>query len=187
MKYVWLIPFVASAAFAQVMQNPSNSLFSDYKAFRVGDAVTVIVTEQTSASKDASTSTSRQSTINGSAAATLGTRTLPSAGLQLGTDNEFKGNGSASETGDVQTIISARVLKVDRYGNLEIQGSRLISINGQAQTLTLSGSVRPSDIQSDNTVYSYQIAGAKIVFTGSGSINDSQSPDWLMKFFNWLF
>ncbi len=187
MKLLIAFLLFSTAAYAQVMQNPDNSLFSDYKASKVGDAVTVIVTEQTSASKSASTSTSRQSTVSGSLMPTVGTTTLPTGGMQLGTTNQFQGNGSASEDGNVQTIISARVVNVDQYGNLDIQGSRLISINGQSQTLQLSGYVRPSDIQPDNTVYSYQIADAKIVFKGSGSIEDSQSPSLLMKIFHWLF
>jgi flagellar L-ring protein FlgH len=174
-------------ASAQVMQNPANSLFADYKASKVGDAVTVIVTEQNSASKDASTNTSRQSTINASGQGNVGSKNLPSVGLQLGTDNEFKGSGSTSETGSVQAVISARVMKVDEYGNLEISGSRFISINGQDQIIKLSGVVRPSDILPDNTVYSTQISDAKIVFDGSGSIEGAQSPGWLTKLFHWLF
>ncbi len=177
----------AGTTYGQVMQNPGNSLFSDYKASKVGDAVTVIVMEQTSATKDASTNTSRQSTIGANGSATYGAASSPSGGLSVGTDNEFKGAGSTSETGSVQTTISARVVKVDQYGNLEIQGSRLISINGQDQLLKLSGIIRPSDIQPDNSILSSQIADAKIVFKGSGSINQSQGPGWLTKLFHWLF
>jgi len=174
-------------AFGQVMQNPSNSLFADYKASKVGDAVTVIVTEQNSASKDASTNTSRQSTLSGSAQGSVGSKNLPSGSLQLGTDNEFKGSGSTSEAGSVQAVISARVIKVDEYGNLEISGSRLISVNGQDQTIKLTGIIRPSDIQPDNTISSSYISDAKIIFDGSGSIDRAQSPGWLTKLFHLLF
>jgi len=182
-----LVALLGGTARCQVAQNPVNSLFADYKASKVGDAVTVIVTEQNSASKDASTSTTKQSTISGNGAATYGTKNLPSGGLQIGTDNEFKGSGSTSESGSVQAVISARVISVDQYGNLEIEGSRLISVNGQDQTIKLSGVIRPSDIQPDNTITSSQISDAKIVFEGSGSIDRAQSPGWLTKLFHWLF
>ena len=187
MKILIGIILLSGAAFGQVMRDPNSSLFADYKASKVGDAVTVIVTEQNSASKDASTNTSRTSTITGSGQATYGTKTLPSGGLQLGTDNEFKGSGSTSEAGSVQAVVSARVLKVDEYGNLEISGSRLISVNGQDQTIKISGVIRPSDIQPDNTISSSYISNAKIVFDGSGSIDRAQSPGWLTKLFHWLF
>ena len=184
--FIALILFVGTAC-GQVMQNPSNSLFADYKASKVGDAVTVIVMEQNSASKDASTNTSRQSTISGTGSATYGTKSLPSGGVQLGTDNEFKGSGSTSETGSVQAVISARVLKVDQYGNLVIEGSRLISMNGQDQVIKLSGVVRPSTfIRTIRFIPSY-ISDAKVVFEGSGSIDRSQSPGLLSKLFHLLF
>ncbi|OYV87437.1 MAG: flagellar basal body L-ring protein [Ignavibacteriae bacterium 37-53-5] len=179
--------FIAGTSYGQVMQNTTNSLFSDYKAARVGDAVTVLVTEENSASKDASTNTTRQSTIGANGAASYGTANLPSGGVQIGTDNEFKGTGSTSEKGSVQATVSAQVVKVDQYGNLQIQGSRLISINGQDQVIKVSGIIRPSDIQPDNTIYSSQISDARIIFEGSGSINQSQSPGWLTKLFHWLF
>jgi len=187
MKTFIAIILFAEIAAAQVMRNPNNSLFADYKASKVGDAVTVIVTEQNSASKDASTNTSRQSTISGSGQANYGTRNLPSGGLQLGTDNEFRGGGSTSEAGSVQAIISARVTKVNEYGNLEIEGSRLISVNGQDQIIKLSGVIRPSDIQQDNTILSSYISNAKIIFEGSGSIDHAQNPGWITKLFHWLF
>lgn len=174
-------------ASGQVMQNPNTSLFADYKASKIGDAVTVIVEEQNSASKDASTNTSRTSTINASGAGNVGTKNLPSVGLQVGTDNEFKGSGSTSETGSMQAVISARVIKVDEYGNLQISGSRFISVNGQDQILRISGTIRPSDIQPDNTISSEYISDAKIIFEGKGSIDQSQSPGLLTKLFHWLF
>ena len=187
MKTLILTILFSGAAFGQVMQNPSSSLFADYKASRVGDAVTVIVTEQNSASKDASTNTSRTSTINASGSGNVGSRNLPSAGLQVGTDNEFKGSGSTSETGSMKAVISARVVKVDEYGNLEISGSRLISVNGQDQIIRISGTIRPSDIQPDNTISSTYISDAKIIFEGKGSIDQSQSPGLLTRLFHWLF
>ncbi len=185
---VMLAIAIAGTSYAQVMQNPTRSLFSDYKAARVGDALTVIVTEVSSASKDASTSTSRASNIGLNGSAGVGAAaTGPSGSATLGTSNDFKGSGSTSETGNVQATVSAQVVKVDQYGNLELRGSRDISINGQEQIIKISGIVRPSDILPDNTVYSSQISDAKIVFEGSGSINSVQGPSWITALFHWLF
>ncbi len=187
MKKMMLIFLMTGVSYGQVMQSPTNSLFSDYKASKVGDAVTVIVVEENSASKDASTNTSRASTIGANGSAAYGAANTPSGALTLGTNNDFKGSGSTSEKGSVQATVSAQVVKVDQYGNLEIQGSRLISVNGQDQIIKLSGIIRPSDIQPDNTISSSQISDAKIIFEGSGSIDQSQSPGWLTKLFHWLF
>lgn len=187
MRIVALALVFAGTSYAQVMRNPTQSLFSDYKASKVGDAVTVIITEQTSASKDASTNTSRASSVGLTGSATYGTANLPSGSASIGSNNSFKGSGSTSEKGSVEATVSAQVVKVDQYGNLVIKGSRMISINGQVQEIKISGIIRPSDIQPDNTIYSSQISDAKIVITGAGSVNSSQSPSWLMSIFHWLF
>jgi flagellar L-ring protein precursor FlgH len=87
----------------------------------------------------------------------------------------------------VSTKISATVDSVLANGNLVIQGSRKITINGNEQTVYIKGIVRSSDISPDNLVYSYNISEAQIVFKGDGKINDSQSPGWLTKFFHMIF
>ena len=186
-RIVALTFLLAGTSYGQAMRNPMRSLFSDYKASRVGDAVTVIVTEQSSASKDQSTNTSRASNVGLNGALSVGNATGPSGSGSLGTTNDFKGSGSTSETGSVQATVSAQVVRVDQYGNLEIKGSRDISINGQDQIIKISGVIRPSDILPDNTIYSSQISDAKIVFEVSGSVNSAQNPSWLMAFFHWLF
>nr|MBP8975776.1 flagellar basal body L-ring protein FlgH [Bacteroidota bacterium] len=83
--------------------------------------------------------------------------------------------------------LSARVDSVLPNGNLDIHGSRVILINNEKQTVTISGIVRPTDIQADNSVYSYNISDAVISFQGSGIVSRSQGPGWLTKFFHWLF
>jgi len=60
-------------------------------------------------------------------------------------------------------------------------------INGEEQTIFIKGIVRPSDISPDNSVLSYNIAEAQIIFNGKGRINNSQSPGWLTKFLHWIF
>ncbi len=186
-RIVTLALLLAGTSYGQVMRNPTRSLFSDYKAAKVGDAVTVIITEQSSASKDQSTNTSRASNVGLTGALSVGNATGPSGSGSLGTTNDFKGSGSTSEAGSVQATVSAQVVKVDQYGNLVIRGSRDISINGQDQIIKISGIIRPSDILPDNTIYSSQISDAKIVFEGSGSVNSAQNPSWLMAIFHWLF
>ena len=178
----------SSSLFAQNMrQNAFSSLFSDQKATQVGDAITVLVVESSQASNNAQTSTDRASTLGLGAKGDLGAKPLPSADLNLATTNDFKGSGSTSSQGSVNTKISATVDSVLANGNLVIEGRRKIVINGEEQTIYIKGIVRPADISSDNSVLSYNIAEAQIVFKGNGSINSAQSPGWLTKFLHWIF
>jgi flagellar L-ring protein FlgH len=179
---------VVSVACAQDMrENVGRSLFSDQKATRVGDAVTVLVVESSSASNDAQTSAERESNISFSAAGQAGTSSLPDVSLGVGSGNSFKGQGATSSRGSLRAKISARVDSVLPNGNLVINGKRTIVINGEEQVITLAGIVRPSDVQADNSVYSYNISDAQIAFEGSGIVSRAQGPGWITKLLHWLF
>lgn len=184
---LWLCVFAPVMLAQNMRQNAFSSLFSDQKASQVGDAITILVVESSQASNNAATTTDRASTLGLSGKGDLGTKPLPGADLSLGTTNDFKGSGSTSSQGSVNTKISATVDSVLANGNLVIEGSRKIVINGEEQTIYIKGIVRPADISTDNSVLSYNIADAQIVFTGNGSINSAQSPGWLTKFLHWIF
>ena len=180
--------FLAATAMSQDMrENLSRSLFSDQKANRVGDAVTILVVESSSATNNAQTNSSRESDLSLATTGNAGSKSLPSVGATLGTGNTFKGSGSTSTSGSVQAQISARVDSVLPNGNLYVNGNRTIIINGEEQTIKISGVIRPSDIQPDNSVYSYNLSDATIIFKGNGIVSRAQEPGWLTKFFHWIF
>ncbi|MCX6135303.1 MAG: flagellar basal body L-ring protein FlgH [Ignavibacteriales bacterium] len=190
MRCVVLVCAAAVGSMVQAQdlrENLSRSLFSDQKANHVGDAVTVLVVEASSASNDSKTSSSRESGISLSGSAKAGATPIPDAGFNLGSGNTFKGSGATQSQGLVRASISARVDSILSNGNMWINGSRLISINGEEQVIKISGIIRPTDVQADNSVYSSSISDAKIVFEGSGMIDRSQGPGWLTKLFHWLF
>lgn len=168
-------------------ENVGRSLFSDQKANRQGDAVTILVVEVSSASNDAKTSASRESnlSVSGSMKTSSSPGTEFSGGLGLG--NQFKGEGATASHGSVRARISARVDSVLTNGNLVVNGNRTITINGEEQIIKISGIVRPSDIQADNSVYSFNISDAVIVFEGSGIVSRAQGPGWFTKLLHWLF
>ena len=174
--------------FAQNMrQNSFSSLFSDQKASRVGDAITILVVESSQASNDAETSAGRTSNLGLNAKADVGNSAGQAGDVSLGTSNDFKGSGSTKTTGMIKTKISATVDSVLPNGNMLIEGRRKISINGEEQTVSIKGIVRSSDIMPDNSIMSYNIAEAQIAFKGDGMINRVQSPGWLTKFLHWIF
>ncbi|MEI7812258.1 MAG: flagellar basal body L-ring protein FlgH [Ignavibacteria bacterium] len=174
--------------FAQDMRmNADQSLFSDQKASRLGDAVTIIVIESSVASNNATTSSGRTSNIGLNSSGTLNVTTLPSASLNVGSSNAFTGNGATRMTGLINTKISAAVDSVLANGNLHVSGSRKIVINGEEQLIRIKGIVRNSDILADNSVLSTNISEAEINFEGTGLISDSQKPGWITKFLHWVF
>ncbi len=183
-----LILLITAYAFPQEMrQNSFQSLFSDQKANRVGDAVTILVVESSQASNNAETSTGKKSDLGFNTSGTIGSGSAPKADISIGSNNNFTGSGSTKTAGMIQTKISATIDSVLPNGNLFINGSRRISINGEEQTIHIKGVVRSSDIMADNSVLSYNISSAEIVLEGSGMIDNAQRPGWLTKFFHWIF
>lgn len=179
---------ITSFGVSQTMRNNiSVSLFSDYKAMNIGDAITIVVMESSEASNNAQTSTGRNSDIGLDFTGSAGETKLPAVSTSIGSRNQFDGSGSTKTSGLIKTKISATIDSVLANGNLLIRGSRKLVINGEEQVIRIKGIVRSSDILADNSVLSYNVSEAEIIFEGSGMIKDSQKPGWLTKLFHWLF
>lgn len=184
-----IVLFLCAALNAQdLRENTSRSLFSDFKANLVGDAVTIIVIEESQAANQAQKTAGRSSELGLSAEGVQGTsELLPSTEIGIGSKNDFNGGGTIKSTGIIKTKISALIDSVLSNGLVRIKGSRKISINGEEQLITIKGLIRTADLNSDNTIYSYNISEAEIAFEGSGMIDSNTNPGWLTKIFHWLF
>lgn len=163
------------------------SLYSDHKARRVGDIVTIIVTESTKASKSSATKTAKNSGSNGSLNDFFGLSGLP---LEMGVDSssDYSGSGSTTRSGSMEAKISALVKQILPNGSLMLEGNRQVVVNEDTQTITISGIVRPEDISSQNTVLSMYMADAKISYAGEGPI--AQKPGIITRIiqtpFHWV-
>ncbi len=171
---------------AQFNQSSSRSLFSDVRAYREGDAVTIVITEETSADNSATTAQSSKTDLSLSAGGSSGSTSVDAKG-SIGTGNEFNGRGQTTRNERFRARLSARVIGVEKNGNLKIEGKRVFQLNGENQSITLTGFVRPVDIQADNSITSSSIMDLVIVYEGDGTITKSQSPGILTKFLRWLF
>ena len=188
MRALVIILIASLQIMAQSLNKYSKySLFTDEKACKVGDVVTVLVMESSQAMNNAKTSAGRDSKINLDFSGGVGNVTVPSVTGQTETGNEFDGKGSTESRGIVRTRITALVDSVLPNGNLHIKGKKKISVNGQEQFIKVSGIIRPVDIKGNNVVESYNISNAEITIEGSGMIDRMQSPGWLTKLFHWLF
>jgi len=164
------------------------SLFADQKARREGDIVTVLVVEQASASKTASTTTSRTSDRNGKFSGMLGMEYNPlSQGVGLNSNSKYEGSGSTSRTEKLKAEVSALVTEVTPNGNLMIEGKREIQVNGEKQIISVKGIVRPQDINPNNTVMSIYLVNPEIIYEGDGLISRQQKPGLLSRLLDWLW
>ena len=166
-----------------------GDLFSDPKARRSGDVLTIKVAESSSASNEADTNTNRESSLTAGIKEFFGvkTNTLDNLSVSGSFDNEFKGKGSTSRKGSLDGFITARVVEVMPNGNLKIVGSREIMVNNEKQIMAIYGVVRPRDISEDNVVLSTSVADARIVYSGAGIVDDRQRPGWASNALNTIW
>ncbi len=184
-KYI-LIIFLPITLLGQFNQNTNRSLFSDVKASKIGDAVMIFIVEDTKANNTASTDSKRSTDYNASVGYQAGTAG-DSYGGNLGTGNKFGGSGQTNRSESIRSKVSARVIEVDEAGNLKIQAKRTTKVNGETQTITLVGLVRPVDINSENAVYSYNIMDLTLTIEGNGIVSEVQEPGLITKFLRMLF
>ncbi|HEX3019417.1 MAG TPA: flagellar basal body L-ring protein FlgH [Chitinispirillaceae bacterium] len=164
------------------------SLYSDHRAMRVDDILTVLIVESAKAGSESQTSTSKEN--SGQLQSSGGTgplKFLPSVGFSGANKVGFDGKGGTSREGSLVATITARVIKVLDNGNLVIEGSKMVEINEEKEIIKLTGMVRPQDIQKNNVIYSSSIADAQITYTGKGAVNTGRRPGLIARFLNFIF
>jgi flagellar L-ring protein FlgH len=167
-------------------------LFENSVARRVGDTLTIKLSERTNASKSSSTTTSKSTsaelggvTVAGQPITHNGTDLL-AAGIE--NEAEFDGKGDSSQSNRLEGDITVTVAQRLPNGNLLVRGQKWIEINQGREYVRIQGIVRPIDINPDNSVSSLKVADAMISYGGKGALADANTPGLLARFFNfgWL-
>lgn len=173
-------------------ENMGIDLFSDSKARRIGDIITIVLRERTVSSKSSNIEVTKDNEITipeaaGGAGTVLGSP-LSASNLSLLTDltgeREFTGEADADQSNNLQGNITVTVVDVYPNGNLVVRGEKWLTLNRGDEYIRISGLVRPDDINPDNTVMSTKLANARISYAGRGVLADSQEMGWLSRFFN---
>lgn len=171
-----------------VLLGQFSSLYSDHKSFTVGDIITILIEESASANASAGSHTDKGFDHSfGTDAGTGPLDFIPLSSFGVGSNNRSSNDARTTRQGSFRTTMTARIIEIDEIGNLKIMGSKTVKINGEEETTTLEGIVRSADIQANNTVYSYNIADAKISYKGKGAVNDGAKVGFLTRVFNFIF
>lgn len=171
---------------AQFPESATRSLYSDVKAFRKGDVVTILIVEDAQADNQATTQENRSTELAAQVNGSFGNNQGSASG-GVSTQNNFSGRGTTNRSERVRAKLTARITDASNLNALQIEGTRTVSINGEMQTITLRGYVRFVDINADNTVYSFQIADLVLIYNGDGVISRAQEPGLFTKFLRLLF
>ena len=166
----------------------STALIEDPKAQNVGDVLTVLLVERTDASKNANTTTKKETSVENANPELFGRPVThngqPLLSATIDGDQSFRGEGSSSQSNSLAGTITVTV--VERYpnGNLKVAGRKQLALNQGSEYVSIAGIVRPIDISTENTVTSDRLALAEISYGGKGAVNDANSMGFLARFFN---
>ncbi|WP_375057606.1 flagellar basal body L-ring protein FlgH [Zobellella sp. DQSA1] len=165
----------------------ANNLYSDIKAHRVGDIITIDLAESTRAQKRATTQQAKDSSVNINPLSLAG-RPISIGGYpieaEMSSGNDFGGNANTNQSNSLQGSITVSVAQVLANGNLAVQGEKWLMLNTGEEYVRITGIIRPQDIGSDNRVESTRVADARIYYGGTGDFANTQTRGWLAQFFN---
>lgn len=172
--------------------NRAEYLYDDNRAWRVGDIVMVVVTENTTAKHTAETTAERETTTDMGMTAFPNTGPLGILGMPFGNSsdqltvkakatNDFEGTGETKRESEFSATVATRIVNRLPGNVLQVEGARRIQVNNETQILVVRGLLRQRDIQSDNSVPSANLAEAQIELYGNGVLADKQKPGWLSR------
>jgi flagellar L-ring protein precursor FlgH len=151
-------------------------LARDQRAARVGDLVTIVVSDRASAVSRGATSANRKSEVNASVTALGGPTRVAgplSALAQMGSDSKLDGAGETSRESSLTTTLSAYVKQVMPNGNLLLEGSKDVMVNSERQKVIVRGLVRWNDLSPANRVASDRLAALEVQIQGKGVVQDA--------------
>ena len=159
-------------------------IFEDRRARQVGDVLTLVITERTTANK-AGTSSGNKS---GNVSVALPKPLQSTFGNPLAVTNESK-----YSDGDNQTASNAftgtmgiTVVEVLSNGNLIVAGEKQVGMNKGTEYIRFSGMINPDSIATGNTVSSTAVADARVEYRTANTIDRAELSSMASRFFQSL-
>jgi flagellar L-ring protein FlgH len=174
---------------ASLFEDGAANLFTDSRAMKVGDVITVVIYINDKATFDNTTGRSQtaQESMGFDFAFNQNQYSNKVNALgDLNSSSSSNGQGSIDRSEKLQLSVAAVVNRVLPNGNLVISGTQEVRVNFELRQLLVAGIVRPRDINKDNTINYDKIAEARISYGGRGRISEVQQPSWGQQIFDAL-
>ena len=153
------------------------------RGHKVGDLVTVVLTERTTATKSTDASTARDGSIS-ITPPSVGPFSFNPGNLNSGGGSSFNGGGDASQTSSLRGDLTVTIAEVRSNGTALVKGEKVMQFSQGEEWVQLSGIIRLADIDQDNRIASPRIADAQITYAGKGAVQRASREGWLSRFFN---
>lgn len=161
-----------------------SNLVTGTRARKLGDMVTIVLVESTSTSKSTTGATDRDGSF----------ALIPPAGglfdfidpadLNASGQASFNGSGNAAQQSQLTGTVAVTIAALYPNGTAEVVGEKLMSLSQGDEWVQFAGRIRLVDIDVDNRLSSAQVANARIIYSGKGSVQQASRPGWFSRFFN---
>jgi len=165
------------------------NLGADYKATHVGDLITIVVAQGTTANNSASVAAAR--TLSASSGITALAGHLKTSGVESifspTSTNTLNGKSQGTTTSSLIDTLAGRVVAVLPSGVMVVEAERQLTMNNERQTILVRGLVRPGDIAPNGTVQSNLVGNLELELKGKGVLSDGvRPPNALVRGLLWL-
>ncbi|MCX7829086.1 MAG: flagellar basal body L-ring protein FlgH [Thermanaerothrix sp.] len=187
-RFLWLgalfFLVLGSPGYGESLWQDGGGLFADRRPSKVGDIVTVQVSETTDTKDEGKLTTSKSD----SSGIKDGTGILDFIkAFSIGGSSNSSGNSKTERKHNLTTSISCVVTEVLPNGNMVIVGQRDVVTQEEKLKISFTGVIRPEDVGVGNTIPSNRVANAEIRVEGKGSVSRVQRPGLFTQIIQALF
>ncbi|WP_091143016.1 flagellar basal body L-ring protein FlgH [Novosphingobium sp. CF614] len=158
-------------------------LYTGTRAARVGDPVTILLTETTTTSKSVSSKSQKGGGVS-ITPPTAGPLAINPNALNASSSSTFNGQGNAAQTSSLASTLSVTIAEVRANGTALVKGEKKMLLSQGDEWVRFSGIIRLADIDQENQIPSTRVADARIEYTGKGALQQASKQGWLGRFFN---
>ncbi len=175
----------------------ARAFFKDHRAKNIGDIVTVKLSLDDSAVFKNLTSRDRDDSEDTDVTTLLGLENefakvlpqaiTPASVMSFGSKLSTSGDGTINRSEVLTLTFAAVVTQILPNGSLVIVGRQEVKVNSEIRELMVTGVIRPSDIDSDNTISDEKIAEMRVAYGGTGTLSQLQQPRWGTQIWDIIF
>jgi len=165
-------------------QNGYAALYEGSVARKVGDPLTIVLVENTQASKSSSSKLDSGGGFSLTPPSTGALSLFKPSDASVSGARNFNGKGTADQSNSLSGEVSVTVVAVYPNNTMLVQGQKRVTLNRGDEFVQIKGIVRIADIGADNRVLSTRVADARIAYTGKGDVARAGRQGWLGRFFS---
>lgn len=179
-------PPAAPPANGSIFQSSTGyaGLYEGNRARHVGDPVTILLIENTTAAKTVGSNSSKDGSISFSPPTTGIFDFLSGGALNASNSSSFKGQGNAGQTSTLRSSLAVTIAEILPNGLARVRGEKQMLLSQGDEWVRFSGIVRLADIDQENTIASPRVADVYMEYSGKGALQRASKQGWLGRFFN---